>query len=160
MWSLTESDHPYIFPKKLCVVHSLKEVVPLDLGPSYLADRLTDRWKRMPYEPIGQVASSNPRKTVASKGTNDRDSNSGEEEFRSDNSPVRNQHFWWLETLHVNYQYKFTCCWSRMTYSSCIGYLSFVIPVKLKGINWISCLLIFDSIRWLQCCMDTSVSLE
>ncbi len=29
--------HPYIFPKKLSVFHTLKKVVPLDLGPSHLA---------------------------------------------------------------------------------------------------------------------------
>ncbi len=31
--------HPYIFPKKLSVNHSLKKVKPLDLGPPYLAPR-------------------------------------------------------------------------------------------------------------------------
>ncbi len=29
--------NPYIFPKSLCVIHSLKKVESLDLGPSYLA---------------------------------------------------------------------------------------------------------------------------
>ena len=59
--------NPYIFPKEVCVIHSLKKVEPLDLGPPYFAPRYLSMY--IAYIPVSKAtpwAVAGPHEQLAS----------------------------------------------------------------------------------------------